>query len=123
MSTPPTGARKRLKKARNIWVATTRPDGRPHLTPVWFAWHGEKIYICIEPESIKGQNMRANPHVSLSLEDGSDPVICEGTAAPVASPWSEEVIAIFQDKYDWDITTESRYTQLVAITPEKWLSW
>ncbi len=123
MSTPPTGARKRLKKERNIWVATTRPDARPHLTPVWFAWHGEKIYICIEPESIKGQNMRENPHVSLSLEDGSDPLICEGTAAPVASPWPEEVIAIFQDKYDWDITTESRYTQLVAITPEKWLSW
>jgi hypothetical protein len=123
MSTPPTNARKRLKKERNVWVATTRPDGRPHLTPVWFAWHAEKVYICIEPESVKGVNMRADSRVALALEDGSDPLICEGAAAPVARPWPEEVIAIFQKKYDWDVTVESRYTQLMAITPEKWLSW
>ena len=28
-------ALERLEKARNYWVATTRPDGRPHTVPVW----------------------------------------------------------------------------------------
>lgn len=123
MSTPPTKARKRLKKEKNIWIATIRPDGRPHLTPVWFVWHTEKLYICIEPESIKGQNIREEPRVALALEDGSDALICEGTAASMTLPWPKEVIAIFQKKHNWDITTETRYTQLMEITPEKWLTW
>jgi hypothetical protein len=25
----------RLTEARNYWIATTRPDGRPHAMPVW----------------------------------------------------------------------------------------
>jgi PPOX class probable F420-dependent enzyme len=123
MSSPPAKGRKRLKKEKNIWLATVRPNGRPHLTPVWFAWYGEKLYICIEPESIKGRNLLENPHISLSLEDGSDALICEGTATSAPRPWAEEIVAIFQEKYDWDITAESRYTQLVEITPEKWLAW
>jgi len=123
MSTPPTNARKRLKQEKNAWVATIRPDGRPHLTPVWFAWHDEKLYICIEPGGVKGQNIRTQPHIALALENGSDPLICEGTAAPVAGPWPEAVVAIFREKYDWDITVEARYTLLVEITPEKWLAW
>jgi hypothetical protein len=28
----------RLAKSRNYWVATSRPDGRPHSMPVWGVW-------------------------------------------------------------------------------------
>ena len=28
-------AEQRLKRARNYWIATTRPDGTPHAVPVW----------------------------------------------------------------------------------------
>ncbi len=30
-----------LSKGRNYWVATTRPDGRPHVMPVWGIWMDE----------------------------------------------------------------------------------
>ncbi len=28
-------AEERLKRARNYWIATTRPYGTPHAVPVW----------------------------------------------------------------------------------------
>ena len=28
-------AEQRLVAARNYWLATTRPDGRPHVSPAW----------------------------------------------------------------------------------------
>jgi len=116
-------ALQKLESAQNIWLTSVRPDGRPHMAPVWFAWYQEKLYVCIEAKSVKGHNIAVNPFVVLALEDGSNPLICEGRAKPVAAPWPEDVTAIFQRKYDWDLSVEERYTQLLAIVPEKWLSW
>jgi PPOX class probable F420-dependent enzyme len=114
---------KRLDTEKNLWVATVRPDGRPHLTPVWFAWAGEMIYICITPKTVKARNIETNPQVSVSLEDGSKVVIGEGEAALVAEPWPPDVAAVFQRKYNWDIYTDEAYSVLVEIKPVKWLIW
>lgn len=121
--TPPSHGQERLETERNIWLATVRPDGRPHLVPLWFAWHDNLIYICIQPNSVKARNLAQGPTVSLSLEDGDRPLICEGEAAVIPTSYPPAVVAIFQKKYDWNITSDSDYTQLIAITPRKWLSW
>lgn len=113
----------RLEKEANIWVATVRPDGRPHLTPVWFAWHDSRLYICIQPDGVKARNLGQNPAISLALENGSSPIICEGRAAAVPPPYPPELVAAFKAKYDWDISTDSEYNYLVEITPLKWLAW
>jgi PPOX class probable F420-dependent enzyme len=113
----------RLHQERNIWLATVRPDGRPHLVPIWFAWHDERIYICIQPDSIKAHNLRHNPRASLSLENGDKPIIGEGETAVVPTPYPPAITHIFQQKYNWDISSDTDYTQLVVITPHKWLSW
>ena len=114
---------KRLETERNIWVATCRQNNTPHLTPVWFAWHNQLIYICIQPTSVKAKNIRVNAGIALSLENGNTPIICEGKAQSVEPEWDKELIQIFEQKYDWRIDQEDDYTQLVAITPEKWLVW
>jgi len=119
----PEDVRKRLAEERNIWIATVRPSGRPHLVPVWFVYTGDCLYVCIEPESVKGRNLQANSNVCLALEGGSHPVICEGEASLAAPPWPEEPVSLFRAKYDWDITAETRYTRLVRVTPRKWLHW
>jgi hypothetical protein len=115
--------RQKLEIEKNIWVASVRPDGRPHLVPVWFAWYAGKLYLCIESGSVKGRNLAANPQLSLALENGSQPLILEGRAEPAASPWPAGVLAIFKHKYDWDISTGGQYDQLIEVTPERWLSW
>ncbi len=113
----------KLESQQNIWLGSVRPDGRPHLAPVWFVWHNGKIYIGTDPKSVKIRNIRHNAHVALALEDGTHPVICEGSARPVEKPWPEPLLAAFFAKYEWDLNKEEQYNAVVEITPEKWLAW
>jgi hypothetical protein len=70
----------RLVPARNYWLATTRPSGAPHTTPVWGVWIDDVLYIDGSPRSRWGRNIAANPHVSINLGSADDVVIVEGTA-------------------------------------------
>ncbi len=113
----------RLESQQNIWFSSVRPDGRPHLAPVWFVWHAGRIYIGTDPKSVKSRNIRHNPRVTLALEDGTHPVICEGIARPVGRPWPGPLLAAFFKKYEWDMNKEEQYNEVIEITPEKWLAW
>lgn len=120
---PPAQVVPRLKTEANVWMATVRADSRPHLVPVWFVWHEAQIYLCIQPQSVKAQNLRHNPHVTLSLEDGNKPIICEGVAEVVSPPWPEAVRQLFWQKYNWDIITDTDYGLLLTVKPNRWLVW
>ena len=113
----------RLNEERNIWMATVRPDGRPHLVPIWFVWLNNLIYIGMEPGSVKANNLAKNPKIALSLEDGSDVVICEGTAVTLHQPYSDELLALFKSKYGWDMIGDPVHNLFFEITPNKWLGW
>jgi hypothetical protein len=71
-------AEERLIAARRYWLATTRPDGRPHVTPVWGVWVDGALYIDGPPITTWGRNLKANPALSVHLESGEDVVILEG---------------------------------------------
>lgn len=71
----------RMTAARNYWIASTRPDGRPHTAPVWGLWHAGSFYFSTGQGSRKGQNLDANPAVSVHLESGDEVVILEGEVA------------------------------------------
>lgn len=123
MDTLKSEIRQKLDLNKNIWVATVRNDGRPHLSPVWFIQLAGKLYISIDPGSVKSKNLHENPHITLALEDGTHPVICEGQATFVPKPYPSEILAYFRHKYEWDILKDNVYNQLVEITPMRWLNW
>jgi nitroimidazol reductase NimA-like FMN-containing flavoprotein (pyridoxamine 5'-phosphate oxidase superfamily) len=70
----------RMEAARNYWIATTRPDGRPHVTPVWGVWVDDTFYHGSDPATRRGRNLAANPAMAVHLEDGTEVVIVEGRA-------------------------------------------
>jgi len=113
----------RLKGEKNIWLASVRPSSKPHLVPVWFIWDDPVFFICIYSGSVKFKNISHNAQVSLSLENGSSPVICEGVSERIERPWPEEVVRQFKEKYDWEIETDEEYDELIRISPHKWLVW
>jgi PPOX class probable F420-dependent enzyme len=113
----------RLEKQQVIWFASVRPDGRPHLAPVWFVWHADQFYVGTDPNSVKSHNIQRNRAVVLALEDGVHPLICEGKAQVIIPPFPEDLLAAFYKKYEWDLTKEVQYNQVVEVTPEKWLGW
>src|SRR5438874_13807045 len=79
----------RLRTEPIIWLSSVRPDGRPHLVPVWFLWDGKTILIFSKPRNQKLRNIEQNPNVMLALEaadQGNDIVIIEGLAELVDDP-------------------------------------
>lgn len=111
-------AQQRLQTAPNIWLATVRPDGSPHLIPIWFVWIENKLYVCTARNSVKARNVAANPKVSLALEDGSNPLVLEGSGA-IREETPPEVAAEFQRKYNWNILGDATYNVLIEITPSR----
>jgi PPOX class probable F420-dependent enzyme len=107
-------AAERVEEARNVWLATVRPDGRPHLVPIWYVVDEGRWYLCTNPGSVKARNLSQNPRVALALEDGTNPYIVEGEARLV-SP-STTIVDKFKAKYDWDITTDAHYSSVFEVT-------
>lgn len=112
----------RLEAAPNIWLATVRPNGRPHLIPIWFVWLDGKVWISTGDGSRKHLNIRHNPHVSVSLEDGTNPLVLEGTAREETDPAVRDQLAPhFLKKYEWDFRKDDEYGMLISVTPLKML--
>ena len=70
--------RRRLEEAQHYWLATVRPDGRPHLIPRWGVWVDDRFYYDGSPATRHARNLAGNPACSLSLEDGERAVMLEG---------------------------------------------
>ncbi|HEY7782983.1 MAG TPA: pyridoxamine 5'-phosphate oxidase family protein [Ktedonobacterales bacterium] len=91
----------RLERARYYWLATTRPDGRPHVTPLWGAWVDGALYLDGHPSSRWARNLSANPAASVHLESGDDVLIVEGVVADVTVEplLGQRIVAAWIAKY------------------------
>lgn len=108
----------RLQTARNLWLATVRPDNTPHLVPIWFVWLDDKAFICTSSESVKSRNISQNPRVAFALEDGDDPIVIEGNAT-ILENVPAPVVEAFQEKFDWNILGDSTYNVVIEIVPRR----
>ena len=102
-------AEERLVESRNYWVATARPNGRPHLMPVWGVWHGAALWFSTGAESVKARNLAADPRCSISTERGDEAVIVEGRVERVGPARLEAVYAAYRAKYEWPVDGETLY--------------
>jgi len=97
-------ATERLNKARNYWVATTRPDGNPHAMPVWGVWIDDAFYFSTGDQSRKARNLVANPKCVIGCEVGDDQVVLEGEARLMTnSELRRRFGDAYQTKYNWDM--------------------
>ena len=79
-------AHERLVAAHDFWLATVRPDARPHLMPVWGVWDGESLWFSSARASRKATNLRAHPRCSVATDNAYEPVVLEGDARSVTDP-------------------------------------
>jgi PPOX class probable F420-dependent enzyme len=93
-------AEERLTAARNYWVSTLWPDGRPHAMPVWGAWDGEALWFSSGRRSRKARNLAADPRCVVTTEDADEPVVLECQAELVRDPAEiERVAGLLDAKY------------------------
>jgi PPOX class probable F420-dependent enzyme len=123
----------RLRSEPIIWLSSTRPDGRPHLVPVWFLWDGSTILIFSQPKTQKVRNLRQQTAVMLALDskEGGDVVLIEGQATLLDEPTAQVVPRAYFEKYAQDLKDmgtdpqqmAASYSQPIRITPTKFVSW
>ena len=103
-------AEERLTKSWNYWLATTRPDGRPHLMLVWGIWRDGAFWFSTGDKTVKARNLAANPKCVIGTERANDAVILEGVAAwTAASPALAPLWQAYKKKYNWDVEGSGFY--------------
>ena len=66
-----------------FWLATTSPDGRPHVAGVGALWVDGKVYIVTGGRTRKGRNLAASAHCVVSVSLTGIDLVIEGTAVRI----------------------------------------
>ncbi len=117
-----------------VWLSTVRPDGTPHIVPVWFWWDGGSLLIFSKPNAQKVRNIRAGSTVMLGVGDPDEDFdigLFEGRAEVLDAPTRDLLPAAHLEKYATQmagigLTTEEyveTYPLVVRITPSHYLGW
>jgi Pyridoxamine 5'-phosphate oxidase len=95
----------RLKKSRQYWIATTRPDGAPHLMIVWGVWFEDSFWFSTGTSSRKARNLAENPRCVIGTDDAAEAVILEGTVEVIGTHDAEfeKFAAAYEKKYAWNV--------------------
>jgi PPOX class probable F420-dependent enzyme len=123
-----------LEQEPIVWLSTVRPDGNPHLVPIWFSWDGEALLIFSKPDAQKVRNLRSRPTVMLALGDAEadfDIGLLKGTAELLDAPAREVLTPEHLAKYAAQMaavgldaeTYAATYSQVIRIVPEGFLGW
>jgi PPOX class probable F420-dependent enzyme len=127
-----------LADRRNLIVAGTRADGRPHVTPNWFTWDEERFYVSTTRGRRKYAIFRRDPRAQLLLDD---PAGLRAVLIPASVEIREDTAAglphfrAIREKYGMDVLSDQEHLEsliidervLLVITPDgppaTWTAW
>lgn len=122
-----------LIESIHYWVATSRPDGRPHVVPRWGVWTRDAFWYDGSPATVHTQNLNKDPRMVLHLESGEHAVVLEGEARPSEPITGElgrhlsEQFAIKYGQKGYAPTADARSGEdaggMVVFRPTKALAW
>ncbi|MEM9652961.1 MAG: pyridoxamine 5'-phosphate oxidase family protein [Actinomycetota bacterium] len=123
----------RLRDAHHYWLATTRPDGPPHVVPRWGVWLDGRFWYDGAPTTAHVRHLNRDNRCTLNLENGKEAVIVEGRsemAPPPVPEFGHRLSAAMSDKYgkmgyrpgpdSWDGPDSGG---LRMLTPAKAMAW
>jgi PPOX class probable F420-dependent enzyme len=64
-------------------IATIKPDGAPHVTPVWYIYEDGQVFITPRARSTWLANIRRDPRIAVTIDEEASPyrkVTLEGAA-------------------------------------------
>jgi hypothetical protein len=82
-----------LAEGGTTWLATVRPDGRPHVVPVGALWVDGAYYVTTGQGTVKGNNLEHNPRCVITVSSRGRDLIFEGEAVRVSDVGKLERIA------------------------------
>jgi PPOX class probable F420-dependent enzyme len=127
-----------LAERRNAIVAGIRRDGRPHLSPNWFCWDGQRFYVSTTRSRVKYTIFRRDPRAQLLIDD---PTGFRAVLVSATVEIREDIVAelprfrAIREKYGMTVPSDEEHLQalaregrvLLAFTPDQpltdWTSW
>ena len=127
-----------LAEPRNVVVAGIRRDGRPHLSPNWFYWDGERFYVSTTRSRVKYSIFRRDPRAELLIDD---PSAFRSVLVPATVEVREDLSAelgrfrAIREKHGLRVPDDAEHLKaladegriLLAFTPDKplpeWTAW
>jgi hypothetical protein len=88
------------------WLATTRPDGRPHVAGIGAVWVDEKFYIVTGARTRKGINLAKNPNCAISVALKGLDLAVEGRAVKVTDDATLRRLAKLYADQGWPATVK-----------------
>jgi hypothetical protein len=114
-----------LEQAKHYWLATARPDGRPHVVPVDGLWLDDVWYFGGSSDAVYQRNLRANDEAVVHHEDAVRAVIVEGRAA-WRTPGVDEAVRLAgasAKKYGYAPPLDAYTAGIWGLSPRRILAW
>ena len=125
-----------LAAPRSAIVGTSRKDGSPQLSPVWYLWENGKMYFSIYANSAKYYNLARDPRIGLCIASehpDSRTVMMYGEAKfhAMNEVWTEDLVGrLFRLYYNGDEEAQPQLEEadpapeavLVEVTPDRILA-
>jgi len=104
--TPWPEARDRLTHGIGQWLATTRPDGRPHVMPVGVVWLDDRLYFTSGQGTVKGANLEHNSYCVITTRSDDYDLVVEGEAAKLSDEAKLQQLAAIYNAEGWPATVK-----------------
>ena len=93
----------RLIRTTWFWLTTVRPNGLPHVMPVFAAWSDPCFFVVSKSTTRKSRNLTDNPHCVVATDTGDLHVVVEGEAQRVLDQaMLVRASRAFADIYGWE---------------------
>ena len=127
-----------LAEPRNVVVAGIRRDGRPHLSPNWFSWDGQRFYVSTTRSRVKYAIFRRDSRAQLMVDDSTS---FRAVLVPAAAEIREDIVAelprfrAIREKHGLAVPDDEEHLRalaaegrvLLAFTPDRppssWTAW
>ncbi len=86
---------------RTCWLATTGPEGNPHVAAIGALWVDGKFYFTSGSGPRKSRNLVTNPHCAVSVSLSDIDVVIEGTATRVTDEATLQRLAKMYVQQGW----------------------
>ena len=109
-STPTAWAKARecLEEGQWYWLATVRPDGRPHVRPVLAVWLDGALYFSTGGTTRKGKILAGKSDCVITTASEAIHLVVEGKAAKVNDEGKLQRVAdVYASKYGWHVTVSN----------------
>ncbi|MGJ3507685.1 pyridoxamine 5'-phosphate oxidase family protein [Enemella sp. A6] len=134
---PPEALNEYLTTQRTCRVASVDKDGHPNVSPLWFLWFDDALWLYSLTRSQRWTNLMRDPRVAIVVDDGEAytelrGVEIRGTAeavGPSPRPRDAELPELagleqaFADKYSGGQVGHDGRHGWLKITPSKITSW